>query len=65
MQIEAAMPDPFKGAPMARLEYVTRGIKGNQEARGGNEGGAASEAAYYSTPSCEDESGMGANRRHS
>ena len=27
MQIEAAMPGPFKGAPMARLEYVTRGIK--------------------------------------
>ena len=27
MQIEAALPDPFKGAPMARLEYVTRGIK--------------------------------------
>ena len=27
MQIEAAMPNPFKGAPMARLEYVTRGIK--------------------------------------
>ena len=27
MQIEAAMPDPFKGSPMARLEYVTRGIK--------------------------------------
>ena len=26
-KIEAAMPDPFKGAPMARLEYVTRGIK--------------------------------------
>ena len=21
------MPNPFKGAPMARLEYVTRGIK--------------------------------------
>ena len=28
MQIEAAMPDPFKGAaPMARLEYGTRGVK--------------------------------------
>ena len=27
MQIEAAMPDPFKGIPMARLEYVTRGVK--------------------------------------
>ena len=27
MQIEAAMPDPFKGTPMARLEYVTRGVK--------------------------------------
>ena len=27
MQIEAAMPDPFKGAPMARLQYVTRGGK--------------------------------------
>ena len=27
MQIEAAMPNSFKGAPMAHLEYVTRGIK--------------------------------------
>ena len=27
MQIEAAMPDSFKGALMACLEYVTRGIK--------------------------------------
>ena len=26
-KIEAAMPDPFKGTPIARLEYVTRGIK--------------------------------------
>ena len=27
MQFEAAMPDLFKGTPMARLEYVTRGVK--------------------------------------
>ena len=62
MQIEAAMPDPFKGVPMARLEYVTRGIKKHETE---TKGGAASEDAYYSTPSHEDESGMGADRHYS
>ena len=34
LHIEQALPDPFAGSPMARLEYVTRGIK-KQEAEGG------------------------------
>ena len=27
LQVAAALPDPFSGAPMARLQYVLRGIK--------------------------------------
>ena len=34
LQIEDALPDPFAGKPMARLEYITRGIK-KQEAETG------------------------------
>ena len=61
MQIEAAMPDPFQGTD--GTPWIRN--KRNQEARGWNEGGAASKAAYYSTPSHEDESGMGADRHYS
>ena len=35
LQIEEALPDPFAGRPMARLEYITQDIK-KQEAEVGN-----------------------------
>ena len=34
LQISAAQPDPFGGAPMARLEYVLRGIKKREAEQG-------------------------------
>ena len=34
LQISAAQPDPFAGAPMARLEYVLRGIKKREVEKG-------------------------------
>ena len=34
LQVAAALPDPFSGAPMARLQYVLRGIKKAEVGKG-------------------------------
>ena len=40
LQISAAQPDPFGGTPMARLEYVLRGIKKREAEQGAGPGNA-------------------------